>query len=127
MANKYYATVLAKGKIVEEELLLLVNGVEVMCFAGYCPERIFEGQSYTVEFDIDLPDADYAVATEIKTTLYEIVGDGFSCMLYGYMDGSIFQSFIEFNDQEIYFDYPELNDKFVKIEVDRINVAFLPS
>jgi len=127
MANKYYATVLAKGKIVEEELLLLVNGVEVMCFAGYCPERIFEGQSYTVELDIDLPDADYAVATEIKTTLYEIVGDGFSCMLYGYMDGSIFQSFIEFNDQEIYFDYPELNDKFVKIEVDRINVAFLPS
>lgn len=38
--NKYSAVVLVVDKIVEEEILLLVSGVKVKCFASYCPRKM---------------------------------------------------------------------------------------
>ncbi|MGV8888539.1 MAG: hypothetical protein ACOH2P_11030 [Pseudomonas sp.] len=125
MTNKYAAVLLAVDQIVEEEILLLVNGVKVKCFASHCPEKIEVGESYEVEFEIVLPDDDFIVAIEKTTgTPIEMTGDGFSCTLYGYLDGSIFRSFVDFTDQEIHYDFPELNEKFVKLKVERIDVAF---
>ena len=125
MTKKCAAVVLAVDPNVEEEVLLLVNGIKVKCFASYCPAKIEVGESYEVEFEIVLPDDDFiAVAEKRADSLIEVIGDGFSCFLYGYLDGSVFRSFVDFIDQEIHYDYPALNEKFVKIRVDRIDVAF---
>jgi hypothetical protein len=76
-------------------------------------------------FEVNLPDVEFVVAAEKPTgTLVEMINDGFACVLYGYLDGSTFRSFIDFTDQEIHYDYPELNGQFVKVKVDRIDVAF---
>jgi hypothetical protein len=65
-----------------------------------------------------------AAAEESITTLIEMKDDGFSCALYGYLDGGVFRSFVDFSDQDIHYDYPHLNGRFVKVKVDRIDVSF---
>ncbi|UVL42696.1 hypothetical protein LOY55_11605 [Pseudomonas sp. B21-040] len=125
MTKKYEAMVLAIGRVVEEEVLLLVKGLEVKCFASYCPSKIEVGETYQVEFELVLPDNDVvAAAEEPLPTLIEMIGNGFSCALYGYLDGSVFRSFVDFSDQDIHYDHPHLNGQFVKIQVDRIDVSF---
>lgn len=125
MIDKYVVIVLAVNPIVEEEVLLLVNGVKVKCFASCCPEKIQVGEAYEVEFEIVLPDDDFiTVAEQRSDSLIEVKDDGFSCFLYGYLDGSVFRSFVDFMDQEIHYDYPALNEEFVKVRVDRIDVSF---
>lgn len=48
----------------------------------------------------------------------------FSCVIAGFLDGAIFRSFVDFSDEEIHYDYSQLNDKFIEIRVDRIDVVF---
>ena len=125
MTERYKVVVLAVGQIVEEEVLLLVNGLEIKCFASYCPSKIVVGETYEVEFELVLSDTDVVAATEEPlTTLIEMIGSGFSCAIYGYLDGSMIRSFVDFPDQDIHYDYPHLNERYVKINVDRIDVSF---
>lgn len=125
MTKRDEAIVLAIGPVVEGELLLLVKGLEIKCFASYCPSKIEVGATYEVEFELVLSDNDVVTAAEEPlTTLIEMMGNGFSCALYGYLDGSVFRSFVYFSDQEIHYDHPDLNRRFVKIQVDRIDVSF---
>ncbi|WP_237150576.1 MULTISPECIES: hypothetical protein [unclassified Pseudomonas] len=86
MTDKYVVIVLAVNPIVEE-VLLLVNGVKVKCFASCCPEKIQVGETYEVEFEIVLPDVDFITVAEKRSdSLIEVINDGFSCFLYGYLD-----------------------------------------
>ena len=125
MTKRYEVIVLAVDPVIEEGVLLLVKGLEVKCFASYCPSKIEVGEAYEVEFDLVLPDNDVvAAAEEPITTLIEMEDDGFSCSLYGYLDGGEFRSFVDFSDQEIHYDYPHLSGRFVKIQVVRIDVSF---
>jgi len=125
MTKRYEAVVLAVGPVVEEEVLLLVKGLEVKCFASYCPSKIEVRETYEVEFDLVLADTDVVAAVEEPiTTLIEMKDDGFSCALYGYLDGGVFRSFVDFSDQDIHYDYPHLNGRFVKVKVGRIDVSF---
>ncbi|WP_447793061.1 hypothetical protein [Pseudomonas farris] len=124
MTKKYEALVVEIDEVVEDSVVLLVNGVIVKCFASYCPFKIELGKQYEVEFDLVLPDCDFVVVAQETSTLVEMIGDGFSCALYGYLDGSVFRSFVDFADQEIHYEYPHLNEQYVKITVDRIDVSF---
>jgi hypothetical protein len=125
MTNRYEVVVLAVDPVDEDEVLLLVKGLEIKCFTSYCPSKIEVGETYDVEFDLVLPDNDViAAAEEPVTTLIEVKDAGFSCALYGYLDGGVFRSFVDFSDQNIHYDYPHLNGRFVKIQVDRIDVSF---
>ncbi|TVT81547.1 hypothetical protein [Pseudomonas sp. H3(2019)] len=118
------ALVVSIGEIVEEEVVLLVNGVLIKCFMSYCPEKIMVGARYEVELEMILPDSSFVVTAQETDVMVEMLGDGFSGFLYGYLDGSVFRSFVEFFDQEIHHEHPSLNGQFVKVKVDRIDVAF---
>ena len=124
MTKKHDVVVVGIDKVVEEAVVLLVDGVIVKCFASYCPFKIEEGKTYEVEFEMVLPESMNVVASQDECAKVEMVGDGFSCVLAGYLDGGVFRSFVEFPDQDIHYDYPQLNEKFVEITVDRIDVAF---
>ncbi|ALH99959.1 hypothetical protein C1Y08_18895 [Pseudomonas sp. FW306-02-F02-AA] len=124
MSNVDLALVISIGGIVEEEVVLLVNGTVVKCFASYCPRNIVLGGSYEVELDMVIPDSDFIALAQETDVMVERVDDGFSCVLYGYLDGGIFRSFVDFSDQDIHYEYPSFNEQFVRIKVDRIDVAF---
>ncbi|EJN20395.1 hypothetical protein PMI36_04202 [Pseudomonas sp. GM79] len=82
------------------------------------------GKQYEVEFVLVLPDRDFVVVAQETSMQVEMIGDGFSYVLYGCLDGSVFRSFIDFPEQEIHCEFPYLNEKFVKVTVGRIDVAF---
>jgi hypothetical protein len=125
MTKRYETVVLAIGPV-EGGVLLLVKSLEIECFASYCPSTIEVGETYEVEFELVLPDNDVvAAAEEPLTTLIEMTNNGFSCALYGYLDGDVFRSFVDFSDQDIHYDLPHLNGRFVKIQVDRIDVFLM--
>lgn len=124
MTKTYNVVVVEVGDNVEEEVVLLVAGTLVKCFVNYCPEGIVVGDSYEVEFSINFPDGDYVILSGEEKAAVESIGSGFSCFVYGYLDGSIFRSFIDFPDQEIHYEYPGLNEKYIKVKVERINVNF---
>ena len=125
MTRRYVALVVSIDEIVEEEVVLLIENVEVKCFLNYCPSKIEVGEIYEVEFDLVLADTDVVAAVEEPiTTLIEMKDDGFSCALYGYLDGGVFRSLVDFSDQDIHYDYPHLNGRFVKVKVNRIDVSF---
>ncbi|SDS03633.1 hypothetical protein SAMN04490191_0548 [Pseudomonas lini] len=42
----------------------------------------------------------------------------------GLLDGAVLRSFIDFDAQDIHYDYPFFNQKFIKINVIRIDVTF---
>ncbi|MDI3355518.1 hypothetical protein MO767_14310 [Pseudomonas sp. UYIF39] len=124
MTKKYSALVMEIDEIVEEAVVLLVNGVIVQCFINYCPFKIEVGKTYEVEFEMVLPDS---VGMEVSQDEYvgvEMEDDSFSCVVAGYLDGAVLRSFIDFDAQDIHYDYPFFNQKFIKINVIRIDVAF---
>lgn len=124
MTKIYSVLVMEIGENVEEEVVLLVEGVMVKCFISYCPKKIMVGKYYDVEFEINFPDGEYvALAAERKKSV-ENIGDGFSCLLDGYLDGDVFRSFIDFPDQEIHYEYPSFNEKYIRVRAQRIDVAF---
>ena len=124
MTRKYFVLVIAVDPDVEELVVLRVNGVTVKCFANYCPEVIEIGKTYQAEFEMVLPEELGISKIESEEARIEMLGDGFSCEIYGRLNGDTFQSFVDFQDQDIHFDYPHLNGLYVKISADRIDVTF---
>ena len=105
--------------------MLLVKDLEIKCFASYWPSKIEVGEAYEVEFDLVLSDNDVvAPAGEPITTLIEMKMTDFHARFMGYLDGNVFRSFVDFSDQDIHYEHPHMNGRFVKIQVDRIDVSF---
>ena len=123
MTNKNLATVIRKDDVVEELVVLLINNIHVRCFLSYCPHPIEVGADYEVELEIVLPDGEYAEEAEENRVGVKMIGEGFSCVLNGYLNDGTFSSFVDFHEQEIHFDYPNLNNKYIKVRADRIDVS----
>ncbi|MFY0731048.1 hypothetical protein [Pseudomonas sp. NFX15] len=124
MIMEYVALVLSIHESVEAEVVLLIGSVEAKCFISYSPSKIEVGKQYKVEFEMMLPDKPLVILSEETTQAIEMMGGGFSCVLSGYLDNDVFRSFVDFYDQDIHYDYPDLNKQYVKIAVDRIDVSF---
>jgi hypothetical protein len=54
----------------------------------------------------------------------EMLDDGFSYNVYGYPEGDLVLSFIDFSDQGVHYKYPYLNGQFVKFTAGRIDLSF---
>jgi hypothetical protein len=80
-----------------------------------------------VEIDRVLPDEEYVSETDDEQTKAEMLGSGFSCEIYGYLDGEVFRSFVDFMDHDIHYEYPNLNERYIKITAQRIDVSFISS
>ncbi|MDR9865965.1 hypothetical protein [Pseudomonas baetica] len=124
MTRKYFVDVISIDPDVEELVVLRTNGVTVRCFASYCPLVIEVGKTYEVELEMVLPDELVISKIENEEARVEMLGNGFSCEIYGRLKGDVFQSFVEFSDQDIHFEYPHFNEQFVKITAERIDVSF---
>ncbi|EJM02294.1 MULTISPECIES: hypothetical protein [unclassified Pseudomonas] len=124
MTKRYLVQIIEIDPIIEELIVLSVQSVSIRCFAGYCPSVIEEGRNYEAEFEMVLPDELIIIKAEHEEPRIEMLDDGFSCDIYGYIDGDSFRSVIEFADQGIHFEYPHLNGQFVKITAERIDVSF---
>jgi hypothetical protein len=125
MTKRYDALVLEIDEIVEEEVVLLVGGTALKCFTSYCPYFIEVGKHYTVEFNLILSEPDCVMLAKEGERKVDSSKNGFSCAVHGYLDGPILRSVIDFVDLEIHYRYPALNQKYIEINVDRIDVSFV--
>lgn len=124
MINKYPVQIIEIDPIIEELVVLEVNGTILRCFVSHCPSAIEAGKTYEVEFDMVLPNELRISKIQNENLHVEMLENGFSCEIYGYLDGDTFKSVVEFPDQGIHFEYPHLNGHFVKITAERIDVSF---
>ena len=109
---------------VEEQVTLIVAGVEIICFASICPYEIIAGKTYPVEFEIMLND-DYEIE-QINSVSSHIqkIGSGFAYKLSGEMlDGTI-DCGIPFYDDYLISEYGYLRGKLVSLNIDRMDVEF---
>ncbi|PMQ08471.1 hypothetical protein PseAD21_24490 [Pseudomonas sp. AD21] len=123
MTRKYKALVVGIDPVVEDAIDIVVEGFSVRCFVSYSPSKIEVGGTYEMEFEMLLPDEECISATECKKKQIEKLNNGLSCDIYGYLDGDVFRSVVDFADQDIHYEYPHLNGHFVKVSADRIDVS----
>ncbi|WP_085638249.1 MULTISPECIES: hypothetical protein [unclassified Pseudomonas] len=127
MSEKYRAVIIEIDPVVEEAVLIFVEGYTVRCFAGSCPIALEVGQTYDVELEMVLPDEGGVSAADCEKKKIEMKGSGFSCELSGRLDGAVFRSFVDFSDQDIHYEHPDLNGLCIKVSVERIDASFWPT
>ena len=118
------ATVLAVNEQVEEEVTLLIEGTVVTCFASYCPYEIEVGKTYDVELTLNLAEHYEAKKTCSNDIFAVQINNGFSYILYGDLRDDTFQTFTSLKVEDIHHDHPDLNNSFIKLSIERIDVAF---
>jgi len=113
------------GEDIEEEVTLLIDRVEVVCFAGVCPYAIKEGETYPVSMTLTiLDDCNLHESSDEQPSLRRI-GNSFSYIVTGRLSGDVLDAGIKFIDDVFLSDYGYLNGKMISMQVDRIDVEFL--
>lgn len=109
----------------ENHATLLINGLYIECLVNSCPYEIEIEKTYLVELTLFLSDS-YMISRAKQTDLpVEKSSKGYTYILCGTLRNGVFESFTNFDDQDIHYDHPDLNDQYVKLEVDRIDVNFV--
>jgi hypothetical protein len=129
MAIEDYRSLRVKriGVDVEEELVLAVNGAELVCFASNPPANLEVGEAYSVMLNLlVLDDFNVTVLEDSKESSLDRLGDGFSYKITGQLiDGCLHSCGFEFKDEALETEFEYLNGKTIAMQVDRINVRFL--
>lgn len=125
MTNIKIAKVLHISNANEEHVTLLIDGHTIDCFANSCPYAIEIGKTYNIELTIDLSDLYQIKKVSHTDHLIEKNGQGYGYFLCGPLRNDVFESFTDLDNDDIHYDYPELNEHFIKIEANRINANFL--
>lgn len=112
---------------VEEEVILLINGMEFTCFIVACPWPIEVGKFYKVELslfvlnDFKIVEVDSEVEQSIAKK-----GDGFAHILIGNLNGNALNvGGVTFEGDMLQSEFGYLDGKKISCEVDRINVEFI--
>lgn len=125
MTNVKSAKVLHISATNEEHVTLLIDGHTVECFTNSCLYEIEIGSTYEIELTIYLFDSYKIERTPPTDVFLEKTAKGYGYFLYGVLRNDVFSSFTDLHDEDIHYDYPELNDHFIKLEVHRIDANFL--
>jgi hypothetical protein len=121
----YSAKIENTGKDVEEEVSVLVEGVQLTCFASCCPYEIEIGKVYQVDL-IPMVFDDYIVqeVDDLNTSIQRI-GDTYSYLVIGkLLDGKLSCGSISFFDEEFLSRFGFLDGKMVSWVIDRLDISF---
>jgi hypothetical protein len=122
----YSAQVLYLGVDVEEEVLLIINGQELTCFANILPCGVQKESVYQVEL-IPMVFNDYVVTESHDGVFPSIVrvGNTFSYIVTGMLVGNRLDSgCIVFEDDVLLSNFGHLEGKIISWKVDRIDADF---
>jgi len=120
---KYNAQVIHTNENIEEEVTLRVNGYELTCFANICPYEIILSKIYPVIFGID--DYDVCIQNNSKETNMRRIGDGYAYEIKGKIMFDTIDAGIQIYDEQLAYDYKYLNNEYVCLNTERLNVEFL--
>ncbi|ACK87764.1 hypothetical protein bcere0016_9460 [Bacillus cereus 95/8201] len=123
---KYRAYVEKTDELIDEEVTININGVVFTGFSTVCSYKIEEGKSYPVIFDITVFDnIEINEGIEGVKSLKRI-DNSFKYRISGILNrGFIDAGIIITDEDEIFLERSEYFNKYVEIEVDRINIEFV--
>ncbi|WP_018931988.1 hypothetical protein [Gracilibacillus lacisalsi] len=111
---------------IEEEVTVEIEGIEFTGFAFICSYKIELGKSYPVSIGFTILDDLIILEIQEETKEIEGIGSGYEYYIRGLLYEDTLDAGIVFNDEDQYFfDYPELIGKNVEMRVDRISIEFL--
>lgn len=116
--------VLRLDPLIEEEVRLLVNGVEITAFLGACPYVVEEGKTYPATLRlVFLNELNFMQLSEAKETL-DRVDETFSYSISGcFTHGKLLSQGIQFSADDLEgMDY--LEGSYIHVTADRINASF---
>ncbi|PEF42029.1 hypothetical protein [Bacillus wiedmannii] len=123
---KYMAYVEKTDELIDEEVTININGVVFTGFSTVCSYKIEEGKSYPVILDITVFDN-----IEINEGIDGVkslkrIDNSFKHRISGILNrGFIDVGIIITDEDEIFLERSEYFNKYVEIEVDRINIEFV--
>ena len=123
---KYMAYVEKIDELIEEEVTININGVVFTGFSTVCSYKIEEGKSYPVILDITVfGNIEINEGTDGVKSLKRI-DNSFKYRISGILNrGFIDAGIIITDEDEIFLERSEYFNKYVEIEVDRINIEFV--
>ncbi|MCR6095418.1 hypothetical protein HXA31_11605 [Salipaludibacillus agaradhaerens] len=122
----YTALVKRLDPQIEEEVTIEIEGIEFTGFAFICPYKIEVGKSYPVLIGFTILNELMIREIHGEKKKLERISLGYEYYIRGWLLEDRIDADLIFTDDDEYFsNYPELMDKFVEIEVDRICIEFL--
>lgn len=124
--KKYDVKIKKLNPKIEEAVTLILEDNEITCFATFCPYEIEEGHTYLVSFDLFIIDDYNYIVEEINEERFALqrIGDGFGYWIIGQLKSGVLYSVIPFYDEVLLDEFHLLDNKFIKMRVDRIDVSF---
>jgi hypothetical protein len=110
---------------IEEEVVIVINGIELVGFLSYCPYAVEVEKTYPISIEITVLDEFEIRKADLSVREMQRLNQGFAYIIKGILKtGGVIDSVIEIQD-EILVDYAYLYDEFVEFKVDRLSVNFL--
>ena len=113
----------------EEEILIQIHNIELMCFVGCWEKNVKEGHFYDVDIHITILDELEMKEQDEEITGFKQIGDSFAYIIRGKLEFDTHTIdaglLMEFDPSEL-SDYSYLDGKYVSARVDRIALDFIP-
>ncbi len=122
----YQAKVLMQSECIEEEIIIEINNINLVCFASICPYEIEVGATYPVELHLyTFNDYEPKELSDDSPALIRRVGNDFEYMFVGILnDDNLNVNELNFKINDLLGEYPYLNGKIISVKADRIDVEF---
>lgn len=126
---KYVAKIVGFNEIIEEEVMININGVEIIGFVPVYPSFLLEiSKEYLVELDLYMNEEYEIKEKNISIKEARNIEPGYDYIFTGKLniDEGCLDSSIRLKiDKEYLFDIGYLDNKYISITVDRVNVYFI--
>lgn len=124
----YQAKILELSDMIEEEVVVDINGLKFTGFASVMPYKVELNKTYPVELGLVILDEEEIIELDDLNEKKELIriGDSFKYTVFGkiYDDTIDVGHDIRIQD-DIFHDLSYLKNKYIKIKVDRLAIYFI--
>lgn len=123
----YTSKILRLDENIEEEAVLLIEGILLTCFVNVCPFKIEENMKYQVDLNLwSIEGLELAEVSENEPSAISRIGTGFAYSLTGRLNkGQLDVGALCFEDPAFLTEFSYLEGKNVRVIADRIEAEFM--
>ncbi|MES2217346.1 MAG: hypothetical protein V4501_02935 [Pseudomonadota bacterium] len=121
----YQAKFLKQHDLVEEEVIIEVNGLELVGFSLDDNHRFLPNKIYPINLEFTILDDPEIVILKEPQYSVERIGEGFSYLICGLVHNDSIDIGHDINIKDDCFKFENLDYKFVRMRVDRISIEFI--
>lgn len=122
---KYYAKLISLSEDVEEEAVFSLGEYNICCFVNYSPIKLDIGSIYLIELGLIFFDDELIEHSNESEYFLKRKGNSFKYEMNGYLfENNFILSNLVFQD-DLFYDYSYLENKFVNLQADRITVSII--